>query len=104
MDHSSDVDERTLAGDLSSRLRRRVKEAKVGALMDAYNLVNGAYMTENNFLNTSLLERMGFRRIIMSDWGATHDGKAAANGGLDLEMPSGALHEQADSAAFIHSG
>src|SRR6202166_807249 len=24
----------------------------------------------------------------MSDWGATHDGVAAANGGLDLEMPS----------------
>jgi len=26
--------------------------------------------------------------ILMSDWGATHDGVAAANGGLDLEMPS----------------
>jgi beta-glucosidase len=24
----------------------------------------------------------------MSDWGATHDGIAAAKGGLDLEMPS----------------
>ena len=25
----------------------------------------------------------------MSDWGATYDGIAAANSGLDLEMPSG---------------
>jgi beta-glucosidase len=30
-----------------------------------------------------------FPGIIMSDWGATHDTLAAANGGLDLEMPSG---------------
>jgi len=30
----------------------------------------------------------GFTGIVMSDWGATHDGIAAANGGLDLEMPS----------------
>jgi len=27
----------------------------------------------------------------MSDWESTHDGIAAANGGLDLEMPSGAF-------------
>ncbi len=25
----------------------------------------------------------------MSDWDSTYDGVAAANGGLDLEMPSG---------------
>jgi len=33
----------------------------------------------------------GFDGIMMSDWGATHDGIAAANGGLDLEMPSAAF-------------
>src|SRR5260370_4361696 len=57
--------------------------------MDAYNLVNGVYMTENNHLNNEILKKeWGFDGILMSDWGATHDGIAAANGGLDLEMPS----------------
>ncbi len=30
----------------------------------------------------------GFQGILMSDWDATYDGVAAANNGLDLEMPS----------------
>ena len=29
----------------------------------------------------------GFKGILMSDWDATYDGVAAANNGLDLEMP-----------------
>ena len=36
-----------------------------------------------------LKKEWGFDGIVMSDWGATHDGVAAAEGGLDLEMPSG---------------
>ena len=57
--------------------------------MDAYNPVNGVYMTQNSHLNNDIVKKeWGFDGIIMSDWGATHDGVAAANGGLDLEMPS----------------
>jgi beta-glucosidase len=45
-------------------------------------------MTQNNRLNNEVVkEEWGFDRILMSDWGATHDGVDAANGGLDLEMP-----------------
>jgi beta-glucosidase len=89
LDHSSDVDERTLREIYLPAFEATVKEAKVGAVMDAYNLVNGAYMTQNNFLNIQVLKKeWGFDGILMSDWGATHDGVAAANGGLDLEMPS----------------
>ncbi len=90
MDHSSDVDERTLREIYLPAFEAAVKGAKVGAVMDAYNLVNGVYMTENSHLNTEILKKeWGFKGILMSDWGATHDGVAAANGGLDLEMPSG---------------
>ncbi|MCL5671026.1 MAG: glycoside hydrolase family 3 C-terminal domain-containing protein [Acidobacteria bacterium] len=32
--------------------------------------------------------RLKLSGILMSDWGATHDGVAAANAGLDLEMPT----------------
>jgi beta-glucosidase len=92
MDHSSDVDERTLREIYLPAFEASVKEAKVGALMDAYNLVNGGYMTQNGYLNNTVVKKeWGFEGIMMSDWEATHDGIAAANNGLDLEMPSGAF-------------
>ncbi|HKV78119.1 MAG TPA: glycoside hydrolase family 3 C-terminal domain-containing protein [Candidatus Sulfotelmatobacter sp.] len=86
---SSDIDERTLREIYLPAFEASVREAKVGAVMDAYNLVNGVYMTQNNHLNNEILKReWRFDGILMSDWGATHDGVAAALGGLDLEMPS----------------
>src|SRR5260370_35584254 len=86
---SSDIDERTLREIYLPAFEASVREGKVGAVMDAYNLVNGVYMTQNNHLNNEILKQeWGFDGILMSDWGATHDGVAAANGGLDLEMPS----------------
>jgi beta-glucosidase len=89
MDHSSDVDERALREIYLPAFEAAVKEAKVGAIMDAYNLVNGVYMTENTYLNKTIARKeWRFDGIMMSDWGATHNGIAAANGGLDLEMPS----------------
>src|SRR5215470_6034327 len=87
---SSDIDERTLREIYLPAFEASVKEAHVGALMDAYNLVNGTYMTQNGYLNTTIAKKeWGFDGILMSDWGATHDGVAAANNGLDLEMPWG---------------
>jgi beta-glucosidase len=92
MDHSSDVDERTLREIYLPAFEASVKEAKVGALMDAYNRVNGAFMTQNGYLNNTIAKKeWGFDGILMSDWEATHDGIAAANNGLDLEMPSPAF-------------
>ena len=86
---SSDVDERTLREIYLPAFEASVKEAKVGAVMDAYNLVNGTYMTANDHLNNEILKKeWAFSGILMSDWGATHDGMAAFTGGLDLEMPS----------------
>jgi beta-glucosidase len=86
---SSDIDERTLREIYLPAFEASVREGNVGAVMDAYNLVNGVYMTANGHLNNDILKKeWGFDGIVMSDWGATHDGVAAANGGLDLEMPS----------------
>ena len=87
---SSDIDERTLREIYLPAFEASVKEAKVGAVMDAYNLVNSVHMTQNAYLNTEILKKeWAFNGILMSDWDATHDGIAAANGGLDLEMPWG---------------
>ncbi|HXM95857.1 MAG TPA: glycoside hydrolase family 3 C-terminal domain-containing protein [Candidatus Dormibacteraeota bacterium] len=105
MDHSSDMDERTLREIYLPAFEASVKEAKVGAIMDAYNLVNGVYMTQNAYLNNTIARKQwGFDGIMMSDWGATHDGIAAANGGLDLEMPSAAFMNKKTLAPAIQRG
>jgi beta-glucosidase len=66
-----------------------VTQAHVDAVMNSYNLVNGVHATQNEFLNLKVLKgEWGFQGILMSDWDATYDGVAAANNGLDLEMPN----------------
>ncbi len=90
MEISAVVDERALREIYLPAFEAAVKEGKVGAVMDAYNRVNGSFCTENRFLNIQVLKsEWGFPGVLMSDWGATHNGLAAATGGLDLEMPSG---------------
>lgn len=86
---NSIVDERTLHEIYLPAFEAAVKQARVGAVMDSYNLIDGEHATQNKMLDTSILKDWwGFRGILMSDWGATYDGIAAANAGLDLEMPS----------------
>lgn len=63
-------------------------DAGVGAVMCGYNVVNGSHDCENDYiLNTVLKGEMGFRGLVMSDWGATHSTVESANGGLDMTMP-----------------
>jgi beta-glucosidase len=89
---SSDIDERTMHEIYLPAFEAAVKEAHVGAVMCSYNLVNGVHMTENDRLVGGLLKReWGYGGIVMSDWDATYDAVAAANAGLDLEMPYGKL-------------
>jgi beta-glucosidase len=81
------IDERTLREIYLPAFEAAVKQGQVGAVMDSYNRINGEYATQNAFLNNRILrQEWGFQGILMSDWGATYDGVAAANGGLDLEM------------------
>jgi beta-glucosidase len=86
---SSDADERTMREIYLPAFEAAVTEAHVDAVMNSYNLVNGVHSTQNEFLNLQVLKgEWGFQGILMSDWDATYDGVAAANNGLDLEMPS----------------
>ncbi|MGA3373926.1 MAG: glycoside hydrolase family 3 C-terminal domain-containing protein [Terracidiphilus sp.] len=86
---SSDVDERTMREIYLPSFEAAVTQAHVDAVMNSYNLVNGVHATQSEFLNLKVLKGdWGFQGILMSDWDATHDGVAAANNGLDLEMPS----------------
>ena len=72
---NSVVDERTLREIYLPVFEAAVKEGRVGAVMNSYNLLNGQHATESDFLNLQVLKKeWGFRGILMSDWGATHDG------------------------------
>ncbi len=86
---SADVDERTMREIYLPAFEAAVTKGHVDAVMNSYNLVNGVHATQNEFLNLKVLKGdWGFKGILMSDWDATYDGVAAANNGLDLEMPS----------------
>lgn len=102
---SSDVDERTLREIYLPAFEAAVKEAHVGAVMDSLNLVNGDHATQNAHLNNDILKKeWGFDGILMSDWGATYNGVAAANAGLDLEMNSGKYMSAATLIPAIRKG
>ena len=99
------VTERALREIYLPAFEAAVRIAKVGAVMDAYNKVNGDYCTENSFLNNLLLKtEWGFDGVLMSDWGATHSALGAARGGLDLEMPSGSWMNAKNLLPAIRSG
>src|SRR5579872_5536240 len=89
--HDSDsiIDERTLREIYLPAFEAAVKRGNVGAVMDSYNFTNGQHMTQNGHFNIDVARKeWGFQGVLMSDWDATYDGVAAANNGLDLEMPS----------------
>ncbi len=67
-----------------------VKQAHVGAVMCAYNKVNGVYSCQNDMLLHQILKKdWGFKGFVTSDFGATHSTVRSAMAGLDLEMPTG---------------
>lgn len=97
-DHiSNDIDERTLHEIYLPTFRAAVQEGNTGGVMSSYNLLNGTYTTHSKPLLTDILRtQWGYKGILMSDWGSTHNGLAAAQAGLDLEMAS-ADHMTPDS-------
>lgn len=102
---SSDMDERTLQELYLPAFKAAVQKGKVAAVMNSYNLVNGEHATQNSHLNNDILKgNWKFDGILMSDWVATYDGVAAAKGGLDLEMPSGAFMNRENLLPAIQNG
>src|SRR6266404_1284424 len=87
---SSNVDDRTLHEIYLPPFAAAVAQSNVGAVMCAYGLVNAVFSCqEPNLLKTVLRTELGFRGVVMSDWGSTWSTVDGANSGLDLEMPGG---------------
>ena len=60
------------------------ERGRPASVMCAYNLVNGRWACENEYLlNKVLKQDWGFKGFVMSDWGAVHSTADAANNGLD---------------------
>jgi beta-glucosidase len=59
-----------------------------GAVMCAYNRVNGEFACENSYLLTDVLKKdFDFKGFVLSDWGGTHSTVKASHAGLDMEQP-----------------
>ena len=64
-----------------------VQQGDVLAVMGSYNKFRGQYATENAFLvNMVLKDQLGFKRVLVSDWGAVHNTMEALLNGTDIEM------------------
>jgi len=60
------------------------EKGRPASVMCSYNLVNGRWACENDYLlNKVLKQDWGFKGFVMSDWGAVHSTADAANNGLD---------------------
>src|SRR6478672_4828688 len=61
-----------------------MERGKPGSVMCSYNLINGRWGCENDYLLNKVLKHdWGFKGFVMSDWGAVHSTVDAANDGLD---------------------
>lgn len=102
---SAEVDERTLREIYLAPFERAVREGRVGAVMTAYNLLNGTYCSHHSTLIKDILKGdFEFDGMVMSDWQAVHDAAGAFLGGCDLEMPEGAYLNQRNLLPLLENG
>ncbi|KAK3945195.1 glycosyl hydrolase family 3 N terminal domain-containing protein [Diplogelasinospora grovesii] len=85
--YSSNIDDRTLHELYLWPFAAGVR-AGVGAVMSAYNAVNGSACSQNSYLLNGLLkDELGFQGFVMSDWLSHMSGVGSALAGLDMDMP-----------------
>ena len=81
------VDERTLYEIYLPAFKAAVQEGGSYSLMGAYNKLNGTHCCENKeLLDFILREEWGYDGTVISDWGAVHKTKEAAEVTMDVEM------------------
>ncbi len=84
---NSVVDERTLHEIYLPAFKAGV-DAGAKAVMTSYNLVNGEWCGQSEYvINDLLRKQLGFRWLAMTDWWSVDDGEKLAKSGQDLEMP-----------------
>ncbi|KAK5054714.1 hypothetical protein LTR84_001606 [Exophiala bonariae] len=82
------VTERALREIYLAPFQTAIKLAQPGAVMSAYNKVNGTHASENKRLLEDILRKeWAWDGLVMSDWFGTYSTTEAIEAGLDLEMP-----------------
>ncbi len=85
---SSEISERAMRETDLLAFQIGIEIGKPGAVMCAYNRVNGSYACENEFLlKTVLKQDWKYPGFVISDWLATHSTVKASHAGLDNEEP-----------------
>ena len=99
------VDERTLRELYLPAFQRAITEAQPWTVMSAYNQINGAFCSENEWLLQKVLrEEWGFQGAVVSDWGAVKNRVTGVACGLDLEMPTSGTVNDRRLLAALRSG
>jgi beta-glucosidase len=81
-----------------------LRMSEAGAVMCAYNRVNGDFACENPYLLNAVLRKdFGFKGFVLSDWGGTHSTAKASHAGLDMEQPHNIFFDEALKKA-VESG
>ncbi|MFC7076068.1 glycoside hydrolase family 3 C-terminal domain-containing protein [Haloarcula halophila] len=89
-EHNVVTDERALREIYLPPFREAITEGDAGAVMPAYNRINGIFCSEHDdLLDDILRDDWEFDGMVISDWGGTHSTVHASVNGLDVEMPSG---------------
>ncbi|MDO4338658.1 MAG: glycoside hydrolase family 3 C-terminal domain-containing protein [Eubacteriales bacterium] len=82
-----EVSERALREIYLPAFEKAVKAGKPYSLMGAYNRYKNEHCCESKrLLNGILRKEWGYDGMVVSDWGAVHNTKEAAESGLDIEM------------------
>lgn len=82
-----EADERALREIYLPAFKAAVQQGGVWSVMGSYNQFRGQHCCENDYLlNQILKNEWGFKGLVMSDWGGTHETREAALNGLDIEM------------------
>ncbi|WP_210485396.1 beta-glucosidase [Microvirga antarctica] len=83
---SSDMSEAALRESDLLAFQIAIETGQPGSVMTGYNLLNGVYTSESDFLIDRVLKRdWGYAGWVMSDWGGTHSTERAALAGLDVQ-------------------
>ena len=93
---SSEISERAMRETDLLAFKIGIDIGQPGAVMCAYNRVNGDYACENDFLLKQILKgEWQYKGFVISDWLATHSTVKASHAGLDNEEPDNVFYDTA---------
>lgn len=96
------IDKRVLHELYLPAFKAAVQEADAASVMCSYNMLNGFFACENDWLlNTTLRHDWGFQGFVVADWYfSTRSTVGAVMAGLDISMPGGSLEDSYGFPAF----